>query len=198
MRSQVTSAVLVGVGGQGVLLAAKITAEAAMLAGFVVKTNEVHGMAQRGGSVIAQVSYGPTVYSPLVPRGTARALCSLEQIEALRYHDYLAPEGLAVVSSQAILPVTVSAGAARYPDRIEEILQEVFPRLVYLDAPSMAARLGNARAANMVLLGSLSKGLDLPLEAWLQSLCSIIRDEERELNLSAFQLGRSIDHEPKG
>jgi indolepyruvate ferredoxin oxidoreductase, beta subunit len=130
MRSQVVSVVLVGVGGQGILLAARIVASAAMLAGFVVKTNEVHGMAQRGGSVMAQVSYGPVVHSPLVPRGTAQALGALEQVEALRHYDYLAPHGLAAVSSQAILPMAVSAGTARYPERAAELLRRVFPRLV--------------------------------------------------------------------
>ena len=192
MRSKVVSVVLVGVGGQGILLAARIAAHVAMLSGFDVKTNEVHGMAQRGGSVMAQVSYGPVVHSPLIPRGTARALGALEQVEALRHYDYLAPDGLAVVSSLAILPVTVSAGTARYPEKAEEKLRMVFPRLVYLDAAGLATSLGNVRAANMVLLGALSSGLSLPLEAWLESLRSCGRERDRDLNLSAFCLGRSI------
>jgi indolepyruvate ferredoxin oxidoreductase beta subunit len=192
VRSEVVSVVLVGVGGQGVLLAAGIVAKAAMIAGFDVKTNEVHGMAQRGGSVMAQVRFGPHVHSPLVPSGTAQALCALEQVEALRNYGCLAPDGLAVVSSHAILPVTVSTGAARYPDRAEEWLRMVFPRLVYLDAAAMAYRLGNIRAENMVLLGALSRGLGLSLEAWQESLLSCGREKDIDINLSAFNLGRSI------
>jgi indolepyruvate ferredoxin oxidoreductase beta subunit len=192
MRSKVVGVVLVGVGGQGILLAARIAAHAAMLSGFDVKTNEVHGMAQRGGSVMAQISYGMAVHSPLVPKGTARALGALEQVEALRHYDYLAPDGLAVVSSHAILPVTVSAGTARYPEKAEEKLRMVFPRLAYLDAAGLAASLGNVRAANMVLLGALSRGLSLPEEAWLESLHSCGREGDRDLNWAAFQLGRSI------
>jgi len=192
MRSKVVGVVLVGVGGQGILLAARIAAHAAMLSGFDVKTNEVHGMAQRGGSVMAQISYGMAVHSPLVPKGTARALGALEQVEALRHYDYLAPDGLAVVSSHAILPVTVSAGTARYPEKAEEKLRMVFPRLAYLDAAGLAASLG-ILAANMVLLGALSRGLDLPEEAWLQSLRSCGREGDRDLNLAAFNLGRRIE-----
>jgi indolepyruvate ferredoxin oxidoreductase beta subunit len=191
MRPKVVGVVLVGVGGQGILLAARIAASAAMLAGFDVKTNEVHGMAQRGGSVMAQVAFGAVVHSALIPKGTARALVALERLEALRYYDYLAPDGLAVVSSQAILPVTVSAGAARYPERAAEMLRMVFPHLFYMDACGLAAGLGSIQAANMVLLGALSRGLDLPEEAWLQSLRSSGREGDRNLNLAAFRLGRS-------
>ena len=105
--SETTSIVMAGVGGQGILLATQVAARAALIAGYDVKTNEVHGMAQRGGSVIAQIRFGEKVYSPLVPDGTAQVLASLERIEALRFCHYLAPDGLAVVSSQAIVPVTV-------------------------------------------------------------------------------------------
>ena len=110
MTPEVVSIVIVGVGGQGILLGTQVAARAALAAGFDVKTNEVHGMAQRGGSVIAQIRWGAKVYSPLVPDGTARALASLERIEALRFARFLAPDGLAVVSTQAIVPVTASSG----------------------------------------------------------------------------------------
>ena len=129
--SETTSIVLVGVGGQGILLAAQIIARAALISGSDVKTNEVHGMAQRGGSVVAQVRYGQHVYSPLVPEGTAQVLASLERIEALRFAGYLAPGGggLAVVSSQAIIPVTVSSGQAEYPEDAEDQLKAAFAGL---------------------------------------------------------------------
>jgi indolepyruvate ferredoxin oxidoreductase beta subunit len=174
------------------LLASEITARAAILAGFQVKTNEVHGMAQRGGSVIAQIRYGREVHSPLVAHGTARVLGSLERIEALRYHQYLAPGGLAVVSAQMIVPTTVSTGQAAYPGDAEARLRRVFPRLVYLDAVAEAASLGNPRAANGVVVGALSSELDLPLGAWEEALGLAVKPEQRELNLQAFHRGREL------
>ena len=121
--SEVVNIVLAGVGGQGILLASEIVARAAMVAGFDVKTNEVHGMAQRGGSVVAQIRYGKEVNSPLVASGSAQVLGSLERIEALRYADYLAPGGLAVVSNQMVVPVSVSSGSASYPGDAEARLR---------------------------------------------------------------------------
>jgi indolepyruvate ferredoxin oxidoreductase beta subunit len=191
-ESEIVSVVLVGVGGQGILLASEIVAKAAMLAGYDVKTNEVHGMAQRGGSVVAQIRYGPRVYSPLVARHSATALGALEQIEALRYADYIAPHGLAAVSSQAIMPVTVSMGACSYPGQVEEKLKAVFSRLIYLDAAQIAAQLGDVRAANIVLLGAMSKALDLPLTAWLESIASSVKEKHIDLNLKAFETGRKL------
>ncbi|MBN1342409.1 MAG: indolepyruvate oxidoreductase subunit beta, partial [Phycisphaerae bacterium] len=182
-----TSVVLAGVGGQGTLLASDIVARAALTAGFRVKTNEVHGMAQRGGSVIAQIRYGNEVHSPLVPEGTARVLASSERIEALRYAQYLAPDGLAVVSSQVLVPVTVSMGAAEYPADAEARLRATFPRLLYLDAERRAIDLGNIRAANVVLLGAVSTGLDLPLDAWRESIAACVKPQYRDLNLRAFE-----------
>ncbi len=191
-KTETTSVVLVGVGGQGILLASEITARAAMMAGLDVKTNEVHGMAQRGGSVIAQIRYGRKVHSPLVAEGTARVLCSLERIEALRYRHYLAPDGLAVVSDQAIVPVTVSMGMATYPDQAEAELRRVFPRLVYVPAVEQAAALGEIRAANVILVGRLSAALDLPLEAWHESLRACVKPRFLDLNLTAFKIGREL------
>lgn len=192
-QTQTQSVVLVGVGGQGILLASEIVAKAAMQAGYQVKTNEVHGMAQRGGSVVAQIRYGPEVYSPLVSEGTARVLGALEQIEALRYADYLTPDGVAVVNAQSIIPVTVSTGAAKYPKDVLGLLKKRFPRLIYLDAADVAVKLGNMRAANIVLLGALSKGLDLPLEAWKEAIVSSVKEKHRDLNLKAFEAGRNLE-----
>lgn len=188
--STTTSVLLVGVGGQGILLASEIIARAAMIAGFAVKTNEVHGMAQRGGSVLAQIRYGKEVYSPLISEGTARVLGSLERIEGIRFAHYLAAEGLAVVSSQAIIPVTVSSGAATYPIDAEERVRKTFSRLLYVDAATIASRIGNIRASNVVILGALSTGLDLPIETWHESIRECVPDKHRELNLRAFEEGR--------
>lgn len=191
-NGQTTSIVLVGVGGQGILLASEIIAQAAVAAGYDVKTNEVHGMAQRGGSVMAQVRFGAQVFSPLVAQGTARVLGSLERIEALRNHHYLAPGGLAVVSSQMIVPVTVSSGQASYPADAEERLRQAFPRLIYVDAVERANELGNARVANVILLGAMSRALDLPQDAWERSLSQCLKAQHRELNQRAFELGRGL------
>lgn len=191
--SEIRSVVLAGVGGQGILLASEILARTAMAAGYDVKTNEVHGMAQRGGSVIAQIRYGPEVHSPLVSKKTAMVLGALEQVEALRFADYLSPGGLAVVNAQAIMPVTVSMGAARYPDDVEAKLKRAFPRMVYIRAAEIASSLGDIRTANIVVLGAISKGLDLQPEAWTEAISSCVKEKFREINLRAFELGRLIE-----
>lgn len=189
---QTVSIVLAGVGGQGILLASEIVARTAMNAGYKVKTNEVHGMAQRGGSVTAYIRYGREVYSPLVETGAARVLGALERIEALRYADYLSPEGLAVVNSQIMIPVTVSMGAAEYPADAEQRLRRRFPRLLYFDAAGIARDMGNVRAANVVLLGALSTGTDLPEEAWQDAISSTVKEKFRDLNFRAFEKGRTL------
>ncbi|MDR2439692.1 MAG: indolepyruvate oxidoreductase subunit beta [Planctomycetaceae bacterium] len=186
------SVVLVGVGGQGILLASEIVAQAAVAAGFDVKTNEVHGMAQRGGSVIAQIRYGEHVFSPLVPKYTAKVLGSLEQIECLRYLDYLADDGLAVVSNQKIIPVTSSTGGTPYPDIDEKILSQYFSKLVYLDAISIALELGNAKAANTILLGAMSTCLDLPETAWIEAIRQSVKKQFIDVNITAFQKGKEM------
>lgn len=185
--------VLAGVGGQGILLASEIVARAALAAGHDVKTNEVHGMAQRGGSVIAQIRYGTKVHSPLVELGTAQVLGSLERIESLRCADYLAPDGLAVVSSQMVIPITVSSGQAVYPADAEARIRKAFPRLVYLDAAALAGEAGNVKCSNVVVVGALSMGLTLPLEAWQQAIRQAVKPRFVEVNLRAFEAGRRHD-----
>jgi indolepyruvate ferredoxin oxidoreductase beta subunit len=187
-----TGIVLVGVGGQGILLATQIVARAAIVAGHDVKTNEVHGMAQRGGSVVAQVRYGRHVYSPLVPEGTAQVLASLEKIEALRLARYLAWDGLAVVSSQSIIPVTVSSGQATYPADAEARLRAAFKRLAYIDAIAGAEKLCDSRVANVILLGAMSTALDLPQECWTEAISQCVKPAYREVNVRAFQEGISL------
>ena len=189
-RADTVSVVLVGVGGQGILLASEIVARAAMAAGFEVKTNEVHGMAQRGGSVIAQVRFGREVFSPLVARGEASVLGALERVEALRQHEFLAADGVAVVSSQAIVPVTVSSGQATYPGDVEARLRAAFSRLIYVDAVEKATELGNHRAANLVVLGAMSGALELPDEAWQEAIKRSVKPQHVEVNLRAFAEGR--------
>ena len=191
-EGKVTGIVLVGVGGQGILLAAQIAARAALIAGHDVKTNEVHGMAQRGGSVVAQIRYGAKVFSPLVPEGSASVILSLERIEALRFASYLAPDGLAVVSSQAIVPVTVSSGQARYPADAEERLRKRFPRLVFVDAVAVGEKLCDTRVANVVLLGAMSTALSLPQDSWTEAIAQCVKPRFVDVNRKAFDEGRQL------
>jgi len=188
----VTGIVLVGVGGQGILLATQIAARAALLAGHDVKTNEVHGMAQRGGSVVAQIRYGAHVFSPLVPVGSASVLLSLERIEALRFAELLAPDGLAVVSSQAIVPVTVSSGQAKYPADAEERLRKRFRRVVFVDAVAVGEKLCDTRVANVVLLGAMSTALSLPAESWSEAIAQCVKPRFVDINRKAFEEGRQL------
>jgi indolepyruvate ferredoxin oxidoreductase beta subunit len=192
VNPNVTSVVIVGVGGQGILLATQIAARAALLAGHDVKTNEVHGMAQRGGSVVAQVRFGAKVYSPLVPEGTARVLVSFERIEALRFREFLAFDGLAVVSSQAIIPVTVSSGQASYPADAVERLRMAFPRLAYVDAVAVAEKLCDTRVANVVLLGAMSTALTISMDCWTDAIDQCVKPEFRQINRKAFEEGKRL------
>lgn len=187
-----TGVVLSGVGGQGILLASEIVAQAAVHAGFDVKTNEVHGMAQRGGSVIAQIRFGEKEYSPLVAEGEATVLVALECVEGLRFHRYLKPDGLAVVSRQRIIPVSVSSGSAVYPDDIEERLRAAYKRLVYVDAARMAGGLGNAQAANVVLIGAMSTALELSVESWEHAIRECVKPQFVDVNMAAFAVGRDL------
>lgn len=187
------SVILLGVGGQGILLASEILAKAAMFAGYDVKTNEVHGMAQRGGSVTAQVRYGRNVASPLIPVSGACAVASLECIEALRAHELLTPGGKVVVNTQKIVPVTVSSGAMTYPADAEERLKKLYPGAILLDAGAIAADLGNIKAANVVIMGALSTALDdLPEDAWDKALAAAVKPQHLELNRKAFARGREF------
>ena len=174
------------------MLASAIVARAAMAAGHEVKTNEVHGMAQRGGSVVAQIRYGSQVHSPLVAERSARALVALEKIEAIRFAHYMAPDGLAVVSTQQIVPVTVSSGNAEYPADADDRLRKLFPRLVAVDAGGIALELGNARTANVVVIGALSNGLDLPVDAWRTAVSQSVKPQYLEVNVKAFDAGRDL------
>ena len=187
-----SSIILSGVGGQGIILAAKIIAEAAKICGFPVCSNEIHGMAQRGGSVTAQVRFGDGVCSPLILEGTADVLASLEHIEALRWAHFLKPGGTAVVSKQSIIPVTVSSGGATYPKDVEERLNAVFPSLKYYDCVSKAVEMGDSRFANSILTGMVSSALTLELDAWHKALEARIPEKLLDKNVEAFDFGRTI------
>ena len=186
------SILLSGVGGQGILLAAKIIGEAAVASGYEVCSNEIHGMAQRGGCVTAQVRFGPQVHSPLILEGTADVLAALEHIEALRWAHVLKPQGLAVVSRQSILPVTVSSGKATYPADVAARLRKVFPRLLYVDCVSKADAMGDARFANLIVVGMIASALPLETSAWHEAIRLRVPEKLFAQNIEAFAFGRAL------
>jgi indolepyruvate ferredoxin oxidoreductase beta subunit len=186
--------VLAGVGGQGTLLASNILAEVALAAGLDVKKSEVHGMAQRGGSVISHVRWHPEkVYSPIVGVGEADIVLAFEKLEALRFAHYLREGGTAVINDMAIVPITVSAGSAVYP--ADEHLRPAFAAaratMIVVPGERLAQEAGNVKAANVVLLGALSTLLPLSEEVWWSCLEQRVPKKFLDLNRQAFAAGRA-------
>ena len=185
---------LAGVGGQGTLLASNILADVALAAGLDVKKSEVHGMAQRGGSVISHVRWHPEkVYSPIVGVGEADILLAFEKLEALRFAHYLRRGGTAVVNNMAIVPITVSAGGANYPgdEHVAPAFAAVGARVITVEGERLAQEAGNVKAANVVLLGALSTLLPLSKEVWWSCLEQRVPKKFLELNRQAFAAGRA-------
>jgi indolepyruvate ferredoxin oxidoreductase beta subunit len=194
---RVTNIIMCGVGGQGVILASDILATAAMLAGNDVKKSEVHGMSQRGGSVNTHVRYGDEVHSPLISKGRADVMMAFEKLESLRYIDFMAPGGVAVVDDREVVPTTVSSGPFDYPEGILDHLQRHVP-VIPLDCMGIARDVGNVRTANTVLLGAVSVVLDIPLEHWRTAVYRSVPLETEEINLKAFEEGRRRARELAG
>ncbi len=185
-----TNIFLAGVGGQGIILTTKILATVAEISGYDVTTSEIHGMAQRGGSVTAQIRYGTQVISPLILEGTADILIASEPIEAIRYAHYLKKDGFAVVSSTSLIPVTVSSGQATYPANVEDLLNRHFSHLCYKDFGAYAKVLGDERMSNVLMLGYVSNVLQIPESTWIKALEANIKPAYLEANISAFKAGR--------
>jgi indolepyruvate ferredoxin oxidoreductase beta subunit len=184
---------VVGVGGQGALLASNVIAEVGVRAGYDVKKAEVHGMSQRGGSVNSHVRWGEKVLSPVIGRGEVDVLLGLEKLEALRYLAMLRPGGTALVGEFKIPPLSVSSGDDHYPDdkELEELLGQVTEDFYVIPTLTLAKRAGNARAHNVVLLGALSACIhDVPTELWLQVVEERVPPRTVQLNREAFELGR--------
>ncbi|MGE5893427.1 MAG: indolepyruvate oxidoreductase subunit beta [bacterium] len=179
-----------GVGGQGILLASEITSDALMKAGFDVKRSEVHGMAQRGGSVIAHLRYGDRVFSPIIEPGRADIEVSFEMLEALRYVSLLHPGSRVVVNIQKIPPLTVSTGNEPYPEGVIDELKKKDLDVIAVDALEIARSLGEIRAVNMVLVGVLSHLLPVPEELFLEALHERVPEKIRTVNVAAFKKGR--------
>jgi len=189
---QVHNILMVGVGGQGVILASEILSEVMMRAGYDVKKSEVHGMAQRGGSVSTHVRFGPRVFSPLIKKGDADILFSFEMLESVRYLDFLKKDALIVVNNQKVLPPSVTLGVDRYPENIPEILRERFSQVEIVDAVGIAQRAGNGRAVNVAFLGVLSRYVDADEGVWREVITSMLPPKLVEVNLKAFSLGRNL------
>ena len=184
---------LAGVGGQGTILASDVLAEVGLAAGFDVKKSEVHGMAQRGGSLNTHIRWdADTVYSPLVSLGEADFLLAFEQAEALRYVEYLRPGGSAVVNDHSIEPITVTSGGAHYPtvQELRATYAQVTDNFHIVPGTAIALELGNTRTANVVLLGALSTFLDVPDEIWQQVIEARVPPKYVELNRQALLRGR--------
>ena len=180
---------LVGVGGQGTLLTSEILARTAALAGFDVKKSEIHGMSQRGGSVISQVRYGRRVFSPIIPDGGSDILVAFEKLEALRWRNLLKADGPALVNALDIVPVTVSSGQQPAVADADAQLRSLYPKLVLVDAQALAVEVGNVRTANMVLAGALSRLTEFDDALWRQALKARLPAKLLDVNLRAFDAG---------
>ena len=192
MRPEGINFALVGVGGQGTILASDVLAELGLRLGFDVKKAEVHGMSQRGGSVTSHLRWGAQVFSPIIPRGEADVLIAFEKLEAARFVDILKPGGLALVNDYAIEPLSVLTTGVPYPgdEVLRERLAQVTPHAYWVKGIEIAETLGNARTANMVLLGALSGLLDLDESHWDAVLEQRVPARFLDLNRQAYHAGR--------
>ena len=183
---------IVGVGGQGTLFAGKVIGEVAEKSGLTVKQSEVHGMAQRGGSVVTYVRIGDQVISPLIEKGEADLIVAFEQLEALRWIEFLKPSGLVIVNEQMISPMPVIIGAAKYPADVFDRLDRAGVQTVRVDAPAIAAQSGNPKAVNIVLLGMLAKRLPMARELWVDAIAAKSPAAFESANQEAFNKGWNI------
>jgi len=180
---------IVGVGGQGSLLASKLLGSLLVGEGYDVKVSEVHGMSQRGGSVVTYVRYGEKVYSPLVDIGEADFIISFEKLEAARYVSFLRPDGKIIANTQQIDPMPVITGAAEYPADILETYAAQGVSIDAIDALSLAQLAGSSKTVNIVLMGRLARYLDIPYEKWIDAIAQNVRPQFVEMNKKAFALG---------
>ena len=181
-----------GVGGQGSLLASKLLGHLLMSRGYDVKVSEVHGMSQRGGSVVTYVRYGDKVFSPVIDKGQADYIVSFELLEAARWLPFLKKDGQIVTNTQQIDPMPVITGAAEYPRDLVEKLKATSAKVDALDCLSLAEQAGSSKAVNIVLLGRLSHYFDLPEEAWMASLEANVPAKFLDMNKKAFELGKNF------
>jgi indolepyruvate ferredoxin oxidoreductase beta subunit len=192
MNNQITNILLVGVGGQGILLASEILSEAFMLAGYDVKKSEIHGMSQRGGCVVSHVRFGNEVFSPIVPEGEGDILFGFEIMETYRSLPLLKKGGSVVANNLRIQPPSVLLGQETYPDDLASKITSQFPDFLLVEGLKMATEAGNPKAANTVLLGAVSKRLNIAEEFWVSAIEKMVPKRALTINIKAFQLGRSL------
>ena len=180
---------IVGVGGQGSLLASKLLGRLLLNKGYDIKVSEVHGMSQRGGSVVTYVRYGDKVYSPVIDKGQADCIVSFELLEAARWTEYLKPGGKIITNTQQVNPMPVIIGAAEYPQDLLAKMQEAGIDVDALDALTLAEQAGSSKAVNLVLMGRLSKYFDITPEEWLEAIEASVPPKFLEMNKKAFNLG---------
>ena len=181
-----------GVGGQGILLAGELLGDAALRAGYDVKKSEIHGMAQRGGSVVSHIRYGEKIYSPTIQEGDADFIFSFEKMETLRYISYLKPGGVVIVNNQKINPTNTSIKSSGYPENIEDNFKERSSIFKLVDALEVAEKTGNTKTVNVVMIGVLSNYLDFKQEIWSETFNSLIPKKHLDINLTAFKMGREL------
>lgn len=187
---QTKNIMIVGVGGQGTLLASKLLGRLLLSKNYDIKVSEVHGMSQRGGSVVTYVRYGEKVYSPVIDKGEADVIVSFELLEAARWTEYLKKGGVIITNTQQVNPMPVITGATDYPSDLESKIKAMDINLDAFDALSLAEQAGNSKAVNIVLLGRLSKQFDFTEEEWMTAIEQSVPVKFLELNKKAFLLGR--------
>ena len=186
--SDVKSVILVGVGGQGAILVAKILTNGLIEAGYDVKMSEVHGMSQRGGSVSTQVRWGKKVYSPLIGDSAADIMVAFEKMEAVRYANFMKPDGVCVINDYEMASSTIAAGLAEYPQGCLEAMKEHF-KVISLNAEAIAESLGSSKCANVVLFGDMVKPLGLDNINWEEVIKKVVPEKFIDLNLAAYKAG---------
>ncbi len=184
--------IFAGVGGQGVILVSKILMETAKNAGYDVKESEVHGMAQRGGSVDCHVRYGKEVFSPIIEKGTADYIVSLELLEIMRKLEYLSPEGMVIINMDKINPAPVETGAMKYPADLESWLKDNVKKSHIVNTEGALKEVSSRKALNVVMLGALSKFLEFKEDEWHKAIKHCVKEKFYEMNLKAFNLGREL------
>lgn len=184
---------IVGVGGQGTLLASKLLGRLLLTKNYDIKVSEVHGMSQRGGSVVTYVRYGDRVYSPIIDKGEADFILSFELLEAARAAEYLRPDGIIITNSQEINPMPVITGAMNYPEDLLGKLKALGLKVDAMDALSLAQGAGSSKAVNLVLLGRLSRYFDFSEEEWMTAIEQSVPQKFLEMNKKAFCLGKNAE-----
>lgn len=189
MNDKTVNLLIVGVGGQGTILASRILTSVIQKNGFDVKLSEIHGMAQRGGSVVTQIKFGESVNSPLIDPGDADYILSFELLEGLRWLPYLKSDGTIIINEQKIEPMPVIIGKQKYPEEVEKVISAQAENAIFYDGLSIAQSYGNPKVLNVVLIGVLARYLSFPLEDWLESIAETVPPKVLELNKNAFLAG---------